>query len=447
MNLPEHRIPASLFADLAAGGGGAEAVRCLSAAQYSKHVLLIRGVLDTAECTGHPGRHAARAGYDLLSAVQQADPGAVDAVLRHSPVGAWARRTVLVLRGEADPAPFAVPEQLAALAAAAAVRARMPATIPLPVVDGAVVLPSLGRARLPGRTGTATVTVTPDGATLAADGATVAIPADPHVDAPGWQGLRPLHARADGLELRVLVEDLDPFRMPGAGDLGERLTAAETAAWRPVLEEAWRLLTRHHRRTAVEVAAAIRVFTPLRPPEAGQVSATSRETFGCIALSAPVDACSLAVTLAHETQHAKLSALLDVVPLLGPDDGSRHYAPWRPDPRPLSGLLQGAYAYLGVTAFWRTQRRLARGAEETFAHAEFARWRAAAYGVTRVIAASGRLTPAGEAFVAGMERTLAPWLEEPVPADAAELARQAAERHLNRWRERNGEPAHAAVFR
>jgi hypothetical protein len=40
-----------------------------------------------------------------------------------------------------------------------------------------------------------------------------------------------------------------------------------------------------------------------------------------------------------------------------PDDGHRYYVPWRDDPRPISGLLQGAYAYLGVTGFWRTRRQ------------------------------------------------------------------------------------------
>jgi hypothetical protein len=33
------------------------------------------------------------------------------------------------------------------------------------------------------------------------------------------------------------------------------------------------------------------------------------------------------------------------------------YAPWRSGPRPLNGLLQGAYAFLGVSGFWRQQRR------------------------------------------------------------------------------------------
>jgi hypothetical protein len=40
-----------------------------------------------------------------------------------------------------------------------------------------------------------------------------------------------------------------------------------------------------------------------------------------------------------------------------PDDGQRYYAPWRADPRLASGLLQGTYAFLGVSGFWRCQRK------------------------------------------------------------------------------------------
>lgn len=60
--------------------------------------------------------------------------------------------------------------------------------------------------------------------------------------------------------------------------------------------------------------------------------------------------------MAHELQQLKRSALLDVAALTEPDD-RRCYAPWRDDPRPVSGLLQGAYAFLGVSSFRRTRRR------------------------------------------------------------------------------------------
>ena len=53
------------------------------------------------------------------------------------------------------------------------------------------------------------------------------------------------------------------------------------------------------------------------------------------------------MTLVHEFQHSKLSAMLDLVPLTDPDDHGRYFAPWRVDPRPLAGLLQGVYAFVG----------------------------------------------------------------------------------------------------
>ena len=178
----------------------------------------------------------------------------------------------------------------------------------------------------------------------------------------------------------------------------------------------------------------IRVLTPLSPPQGGQVSATSRDTFGAILLSRPVDATSLAVTMAHEIQHAKLSALLDLLPMTDGDGECRFYAPWRDDPRPASGLLQGAYAFLGVAGFWLRQSRLPGGEP---ALAEFARWLSAVRTVVDTLFASGELTAAGHAFVSGIDRTLGRWEAERVPDEAAAAARDANEEHRERWRERN----------
>jgi uncharacterized protein len=167
-----------------------------------------------------------------------------------------------------------------------------------------------------------------------------------------------------------------------------------------MLRRAWRLLVRWHWTTAEEVAAAVRVLTPLTPPEQGLRSATSTETFGAIGMSTPPDEHALAVSLAHEAQHAKLGALTDVVALTKPDDGSRYYAPWREDPRPVTGLLHGVYAHLGVAGYWRRQRVHERGDSALRAHTEFARWRDASVLAARTLAASGRLTSEGELFVA-----------------------------------------------
>ncbi|MER6826316.1 HEXXH motif domain-containing protein [Streptosporangium sp. NPDC000563] len=435
MNLPEHRIPAKVFSDLAHGGGGAPAVSRLSAAQYSKHALLVRAVVETARTTGHAEAPATRRAYDLLATVQRRHPGAVDAVLRHSSVGAWARRTIRMLRaGDTR----ATPGQLSALAAAAAIRSRTACDIDVPAADGVVTLPSLGQAILSPTVSWATVECAAEGAEVTADRMVVRIPDDPRRDASGWRGLRTLSAEADGVPLRLVIDDLDPYRMPETANIGERLSEAETERWQSTLHTAWDLLVRHHRTVAEEVSTAITVLTPLVAPAGGQSSSTSRETFGCVALSTPPDALSLAVTLTHETQHAKLSALLDLVPLTLPDDGSRHYAPWREDPRPVPGLLQGAYAFLGVAGYWMRQRTLESGEAALRAHAEFFQWREAARLVTGTLLTGGRLTPTGESFAAGMARRLDDWSRESVPARARAMGLRRADEHRARWLERNG---------
>jgi uncharacterized protein len=435
MNLREHRIAAEVFSELAGGGGGTAAVAELSAAQHSKHVLLVRGVLETARASGHPDTAAARRAYDLLATIQRRHPGVVDTVLRHPSVGAWARRTVRMLRaGDGE----AAPGQLAALAAAAAIRSGTACEIDVPAVEGVITLPSLGQVILSPTVSAATVECAADGTEVAADGIIVRIPHDPRRDAPGWRGLRSLSAKADDMPLHLVIDDLDPYRMPETTNIGGRLTEAETERWQTTLHEAWDLLVRHHRIVAEEVSTAITVLTPLVAPPVGQSSSSSRETFGCVALSTPPDAATLAVTLTHETQHAKLSALLDLVPLALPDDGSRYYAPWREDPRPIPGLLQGAYAFLGVAGFWMRQRRLESGRAALRASAEFFQWREAARMVTGTLLDSGRLTPAGENFAAGMARRLDGWARETVSARARSLGRERADKHRARWLERNG---------
>jgi HEXXH motif-containing protein len=143
----------------------------------------------------------------------------------------------------------------------------------------------------------------------------------------------------------------------------------------------------------------------------------------------------------------KLSAVLGLVPLTHADDGSRYYAPWREDPRPASGLLQGTYAHLGVAGFWRRQRAADTVADAVaVADAEFARWRDATALGCGTLLASGQLTSDGARFVATMATTLRRWLDEPVPERARRLAAAENERHRARWEDRHG-PVRAPAVR
>jgi uncharacterized protein len=422
-----HRVPAEAFDALAAGGGDHAAIDLLCRAQYSKHAVLLHGV--AANSPG-PAR-------DLLARTERKDLDAVTAVIRYPSVGAWALRTLLALRGSPR-VPSATPDGLAAIAATAAIRAGMLAEIDVPVHDGMVVLPSMGIASLPASSAFARARITPGLTEITAAGARVVIPPDHRSPGPGWQPVRPVTAGSDGQTgaWEIVVDDADPFRMPAAPHLG---TAPDLARWRTTFADAWTLLRCHHTAVAAEVAAMVTVIVPLLNPAEGLASSSSPETFGAIAMSEPADPVNLAGMLTHEVQHMKLSAMLDMVTLTRPDDDARYYAPWRDDPRPASGLLQGAYAYLGVTGFWRRQRGLAP-VPGTFggADVEFARWREATALVTGTLLASGRLTDDGRRFVATMSATLRGWLAEPVPDDARRLAVLESERHMTRWRSQHG---------
>jgi uncharacterized protein len=431
MTLPYHGISRDAFDALAAGGGGLGAVRELAAAQYSKHIILLHGVLAAAHKAGRDQHLLARRGWDLLVAVQRRDRAAADQVIRHPAVGAWALRTVRACRGESAMS-GAEPGGLGAVAAAAAIRARLPAKIELRAAGGTVMLPSLGAAVVAAPS--AVVTIDADHAEVSSPRRRVEIPADPHRDAPGWAALR----RVSVGSLSVLIDDLDPFRMPASQNVAPRLSTVDFRRWQTMLQATWPLFARQHPAVAAEVAEATAEFVPLSKPADGQVSSSSSEAFGAIAMSEPPDRDTCAVTLAHELQHLKLGALIDVVSLTMPDDGRRYYAPWRDDPRPISGLLQGAYAYLGVSGFWRRQRELTDGVRQLRADREFARWRAAAARAVETLRSSGRLTPDGLTFVQGMKRTLTAWLDEPVSAEADAQARHDAELHLARWQASHG---------
>ncbi|WP_162795763.1 HEXXH motif domain-containing protein [Nonomuraea lactucae] len=473
-----HRLPGEVLSALARGAGGAAAARHLRAAERSRHLLLILGVVDAARLAGHPHADVAERAYGALAAMERAAPAAVDRLIRHPAVGAWAWHTVSALLGDADgghgppssgkdgghdpassgedgghdpassgedgghdPASSGEggghdPAGLGAVAVAAAVVGGVPCEAEAPAVDGYVMLPSLGALSVPDSEGLVRLR-TAGRCAVTAGGREVTV--GEGVESPCWRGLHRLTAEAEGHRLSVLLDDLDPYRWPAGTATHERMTGPERLALAARLREAWRVLVAGHWTIAEETASIVTVLTPIHAPEGVMKSASSKDHFGAVALSPPPDALRLAGTFAHEVQHAKLSALLSVTDLVQPDDGRRFYAPWRDDPRPASGLLHGAYAYLGVSGFWRRQRALLGPGEERFrAEVEFVRWREAAYQVTGTLAASGRLTRAGDRFVEGMRGTLQQWLKERVPKEAVAVARQESGLHRHKWTDAHG---------
>ena len=425
--LDPHSLTAEQFTALARWGGGADAVGQLVASQRSKHLILLAKVADLARRGGRPDDGLGVAGAQLLDRVQQQAKAAAGEVTGYPSVGAWALHTIRgaqAIPGEPE-MPGARPSGLAAVAAAAAVKAGLDTEIEVPVVNGVVLLPSLGTADAAG--GTAVVAT--KAAEVRSAGRCVAM----RPGAPGWRELRPVAVGS----LRVLVDDLDPFRMPATdGEPTGRLTSPQVEELRATLGAAWPILSPA---SAAEIAAIVRVIVPYQAPDSGLVSTSSPQAFGTVAMSSQPDKYTCAETLVHETQHLKLCALLDLVQLTRPDDGRRYYAPWRTDPRPASGLLQGAYAFLGVSGFWREQRLVAPEREvRQRAEAEFARWRDSVAIVLETLLGSGQLTARGQAFSSEMALVVDAWRRETVPDDALVVAQRMADRHRAQWRADNG---------
>jgi hypothetical protein len=61
----------------------------------------------------------------------------------------------------------------------------------------------------------------------------------------------------------------------------------------------------------------------------------------------------VADALCHEASHIRLNVILRQRPLLVGDDAEIYASPWRSDPRPLMGLLNGVHAFVNVALFHR----------------------------------------------------------------------------------------------
>ncbi|MFD4668684.1 HEXXH motif-containing putative peptide modification protein [Lentzea sp. NPDC058450] len=363
-----HRVPWPLFRALARGGGGPEAIAVLSSARRSRTLMMISLIARNA---GPDVRMA----YEAWKSVARAEE-AVE-VLAHPLTGAAVSR--------ASRAPgTAAPSLFGGLAVATAMRAGVDVEVDAPCA--ALFLPTVGHA-CGGRR------YSVSGGLLRVDGA-------PHVPSP-------------------------PARLPLGPRSVEFDSDVDLPRWQEVMAAGWDELSRHHPEVARECAAAVTTLSPIPSPVHDMASATAADAFGCVYLSLPPDPRAAALALTHELQHGKLSVLMDLFPLAAADSGELFYAPWRPDPRPLVGLLHGIYAHLGVAGFWRRY-------DDEQAEREHARWRTATRQAAATALTCGRLTETGTVLVSEIIDVLDGW-SEPVSPTAQAAAEATLSHHRTLW--------------
>jgi HEXXH motif-containing protein len=453
-SVTRHRLSMDSFATLARGEGSAEITRHFWVTEESRRLLLVSVLLD--EIAARPGVLGPLAPVEdvleILAEAQRTTPDAMRDLLMNPGVGSGCAYALRRLRGGArSSAPLFLDLGVVhALAFAAAARAGLTWSTRLPLRDGHVMLHAYGLAHFPEGAAEATVEAsTEDGRIRFHDGhRELLVPVDgsdsnQEAGGPEWWALRRIEA-GDDLRLSVWLDDLDPMRDLGDPIPPARLDPAAFARWQALIVDAWELLCRDYPAEAEAMAGGITSIVPLKHlPGWDTRSASNGEAFGGVMVSEPPDATIMAVSLVHEYQHIKLGALLHLIRLTEQDDGSLYYAPWRDDPRPLGGLIQGIYAFFGIARFWRTRLRKVHGDERELAVYEYA------YALQQTVesvhiglAASG-LTEAGRELLSGLRDEVEDWMAKPLEAVEARINRLAqitADSHRIGWRLRHFRP-------
>ena len=386
-----------------------------------------------------PGARRSRAGAGAAPAGGDARyTNPARARLFHPLTGPWARSCLRGLDAGPGPADGERARRLrrdlahfSAIAAVVAAGAGIPFRTRLTARAGVLALPSLGALHT-ARSGDVPVDVTCAEGRLVlrqADAPDVTVHLESGVGA--WSGAlawTPAHA-LPGLTRTappLPLDDLDPYRElpdgPGHGNLRTPLALddAERKRWLQAWSGTALALRSGGAQRLAEAGALLRCLVPLEtPPDVGtgrgSCSATRREAFGGLLSSTPPDAVTLAATLVHELQHAKLAALGDLVTLHRAGPAARYFAPWRTDPRPYDGLLQGTYSHLAMAAFYQRRALVGGLPDRDRAWAQHARYRAQVGAALPALVGSPDLTVRGRRFVDEMAAAHERMAEHPAP--------------------------------
>ncbi|GIJ48488.1 HEXXH motif domain-containing protein [Virgisporangium aliadipatigenens] len=448
--LARHTLPIEWFDTVAQGRGTPEITRYFWKTERSRRLLLLRTLLDTV--TDDPSLAGplppVKELAGVFEAAQKAEPEAFLDLLMHPQVGSSMAYVLRRHRGGASGSvPFWVDlGTIHLIALVAAAKCGVDWATQVPGRHGTVMLPGLGMARLTETPAQVVVDASVRGGRieLRHDGRTVDVPPTAgsgddttRHDGDRWLPLRKVSV-GDDLRLTVWLDDLDPFRDLADPEPPARLAPDAFDRWTGLLGAAWSLLCRDHRHSAEALADGVVSLVPLKPePGWDTRSASNGEAFGSVLVSEPPDATTLAVSLVHEFQHIKLGALMHLFHLTEEDDGSLYYAPWRDDPRPLAGLLQGIYAFFGIAEFWRRHRLSVTGRDRLLAEFDYLYARGQTVEALRSVRRAPALTGKGRAVIDGLERSAADWAADQTDPEVVRLTTLTADCHRVGWRLRH----------
>ncbi|MFB8404837.1 HEXXH motif-containing putative peptide modification protein [Streptomyces sp. NPDC055912] len=351
-------LSTTVFAQLARVSPAPAGLTALWSALHVRRLLLLKALLVRV----HRHRAAVEPGalvrfersWELLEQVERRHPVVVRDVLDYPTTGTWLAGA---LTAPVGPDLDRLLGHLDGLAATAALRSGGPLDLTVETPDGLLPLPGVGRLRVAaGR-----VRIGADGRTIRfhPDGGRRALPVVLALvgrrdgvlagHGPGWSAVRSLSGGV------ARLDDLDPYRVPEGAGVVIAADRADTdhGAWSARWHAAQGLLARTDPGRAAEVAQAVRAVVPVVPRGPRHLGATLSAAPGAVLTSLPDGGEGMAMTLVHELHHSKLATLHELVPLYGPGRDAVHRVGWRRDPRPVAGVLHGAYAHLALADLCR----------------------------------------------------------------------------------------------
>lgn len=191
-------------------------------------------------------------------------------------------------------------------------------------------------------------------------------------EAEGPQRLRTGSA-VDGMELRPMPVarhagaeiTLGPevFDLPGVEPVDARSAVPAERAYQercaPMVEMALAAVDRHDPELFAQMKLALSAMA-VKPRGSGDFQGISFSDFpGTFIISYVAHPYLIAESIVHEFHHNRLFAIESAVPLVedAGTEAPHYYSPFRPDPRPIRGLLHGLYVFAAVWRFWDKVRQ------------------------------------------------------------------------------------------
>lgn len=342
------------------GTGDAKAIAVLQNHQHIAFLKRLDSIIDLAP------KETTTAAASLLKLAKKQNQQQCTEVLSYPHIAMWSSTCLQEISNNPDST--ATREHAAHFACIAAVAAWKCGVknfeIEVPVSNGQLILPSLGRMIF-----VHTQDFTPDHALLKCrEGQievslaeeTVSLPKNIGDSTFQWEPIRTISTTRAGLTLKVAIDDVDPFRAMNSSLhfplTSVRLNELEYKELKEHLIDAWKTLADYHHEYALGISQGVRVIVPIQDVSR-HITAFYQEGFGAVLSSATISSAAMAQGMIEEFQRMKINALHELTPLYEVTEKARYFAPWATTPLPLGGLIEGFYSMASSAEFWQEQYR------------------------------------------------------------------------------------------